>query len=88
MFNHINLVVVVTDGVVQGGFESLPTALRDEDRVAVTPVDLGDGHVASLGVALHVKVEVLVLDPHLFGILPAAPGAVAVAAAAATVLVV
>ena len=69
---QIILEVISSDGVVKGGSERMPPALGDEDGIAVTPVDLGDGHVAALGVGLHVEVEVLVLDPHLFGILPAA----------------
>ena len=67
---QIILEVISCDGVVKGGSECMPPALGDEDGIAVTPVDFGDGHVAALGIGLHVEVEVLVLDPHLFGILP------------------
>lgn len=69
---QISLEVISCDGIVKGGSECVPPALGDEDGVAVTSVDLGDGHVAALGIGLHVEVEVLVLDPHLFGILTAA----------------
>jgi len=75
MVHPINLEVISCDGVVKGGSECMPPALGDEDGVAVTPVDLGDGHVAALGIGLHVEVEVLVLDPHLFRILTTASSA-------------
>ena len=75
------LEVISCDGVVKGGPELMPPALGDEDGIAVTSVDLGDGHVAALGIGLHVEVEVLVLDPHLFGILPAASSTSSLASA-------